>query len=63
MPDYKKQATHTSKSGKYFYRVFEQSFFQKLDPFNTGLEFWDVHRNRWSESAMCVDELIEINKG
>jgi hypothetical protein len=52
----KSQATHTTQSRKFFYKLVTGSGFD-------GVEFWDRHRDIWVPSIMQQKFLIPLTEG
>ena len=53
------KATHTTKAG-HLYRIVPRKGSSMYGFFNTGVEFWDKHQNKWLPSIMSKSELIEL---
>jgi hypothetical protein len=57
-------ATHTDEKGKSLYRIVcsekDMSYMRIIFRLKTGVQFWDVHCNKWRSSIVRQKHLIKL---
>ncbi len=56
----RESATHTGPSGVHLYRIAQLTFWERLNPLITGVEFWDTYTYTWCVSIMRKSELVAL---